>query len=300
MASSRSNLRNKVEDTAVGLFLDLLGRVDAERADAFGRALGGVARLVLAGRRRLGERNIARAYPEKTPAEVKALSREVWAHFGGLFANLLRDARRPISDLLARIEFVGEENLHAAAARGRGFFFLTAHLGNWEMAALAVAERGCPLLVVARPLDNPLLETRMRSFREAAGSRVVPKNESARAMLRTLRDGGAVGILPDQHVRPPDAVVVPFFGRPAWTTTAVARLVARTGALVLPTFCTRVGPDRWQTEFHPPLDVSALPEEERTVEAVTARVSRILEERIRRTPEQWLWLHNRWRVDRGG
>jgi len=297
MAGPRSYLRNRVEDAAVGLFLGILGRVGAERADGLGRAVGRVARFALPGRRRLTEENISRAYPEKMPAEVKALAREVWSHFGGMLASLLRDARRPVSDLLTRVEFAGGEHLREAVSRGRGIFILTGHMGNWEIAALTMGAHGFPFLVVARPLDNPLLDARLRAFREATGNRVVAKNEAVRVMLRTLREKGMIGILPDQHVDPPDAVVVPFFGRPAATTTAVARLAARTGALIVPTFCHRTGPDRWKVDFLPALDVSTLPEEERTVEAVTARVSGILEEVIRRHPGQWLWLHNRWRVD---
>jgi len=116
-------------------------------------------------------------------------------------------------------------------------------------------------------------------------------------MLRVVRRGGAVGILNDQHARPPDAVTAPFFGRPAATSSALARLVDRTEALVVPTSAIRVAPARWRLTYEPPLDVRALTGDERGVERLTARLNGILESMIRRHPEQWLWPHNRWRLD---
>ncbi|HEX2758628.1 MAG TPA: lysophospholipid acyltransferase family protein, partial [Thermoanaerobaculia bacterium] len=109
--------------------------------------------------------------------------------------------------------------------------------------------------------------------------------------------GGVVGILNDQRAHPPDAVTVPFFGRPAATSSALAKLADRTEALVIPTAAIRIAPARWRLTFEPALDVRTLPEAERGVEKLTARLNGILEQMIRRHPEQWLWLHNRWRVD---
>lgn len=297
MSKSRSALRNRVEDGAVAALLKAFGLLGPVLSERIGRGLGLAARAVLAPRRRLSDENIARAFPSLDAASVAALSRRTWAHFGGLFAGLVYDSQRPVEELLRRVEVVGWENARSASDAGRGVFFLTGHLGNWEIGALATAAQGIPSVVVARPLDNPLLDRRLTSFRESTGNRVVPKREAVRAMLRTLNAGGAIGIMPDQHVRPPDAVAVPFFGRPAATTTSVARLVAKTGALVVPVSCIRVGPARWRLEFLPAVDASKLPESEREVVAFTALVSRLSEELVRAHPEQWLWLHKRWRIE---
>lgn len=296
MASRRSPLRNRLELAAYlvlrGLFLPLPARF----AHAVGRGAGRLYRLVDRRRRHLTADNLARAYPEMPPGEVDGLSRRVFAHFGGLAADLLRSEREPLERLLARVEVVGLEHARRAAASGRGVFFATPHLGNWEWAALVTGANGIPITIVARPLDNPLLDARLVAMRERTGGRVVSKRDAARTLLKTLRAGGVVGILADQRARPPDAVTVPFFGRPALTTTAVARLAARTGALVLPVVCLRTSPGRYRLVYSEPLDPAALPGVEREVDALTARITALVESQIRSAPDQWLWLHDRWRA----
>jgi KDO2-lipid IV(A) lauroyltransferase len=153
------------------------------------------------------------------------------------------------------------------------------------------------MIVISRPLDNPMLEGTIRRFRERTGNVIVHKSEAAREILRILRRGGIVGILADQRARKPDAVVVPFFGRPAATTSALARIVDRTEALVVPVACVRIGPGRWRYTFHPALDVRRMDAAERQPEPLTARLNLVMESLIRAHPEQWLWLHNRWKLD---
>ncbi len=268
-----------------------------DRAEALGRRLGLLFRLLSRSRRRLTRTNLARAFPEKNPAEIERLSREVFAHFGGLTLDLIAMTSETAESILSRVEIVGEERARAAFASGRGVFFLTSHQGNWEMAALVASLLGMPMRVVVRPLDNPLLERHLRALRERGGNLVVPKATAARELLRVLRSGGAVGILMDQHARPPDALPAPFFGRPASTSTAVARLAERTGALILPVLALRTGPATYRLEIGEAIDVLALRPEERETGPLTARLNGILEAMIRRAPEQWLWLHNRWRLD---
>ncbi|HEV8267113.1 MAG TPA: lysophospholipid acyltransferase family protein [Thermoanaerobaculia bacterium] len=297
MAKKRSRFRNQLEDAGVRLALWLFRRLSHEKAEAIGRRMGLVARALLPGRRRRAEENISRAFGELPPERVSSLARDVFAHFGGITADLLRTLDEPLDAILSRVSVEGEEIARAAVASGRGVFFLTAHLGNWELGALVTATRGMPMTVIGRPLDNPLLEARLRAFRERSGNTVQPKADAAREILRTLRRGGTIGILTDQHAHPPDAVVVPFFGRPASTNSAVARFIDRTEALVLPTFATRIGPARYRLAFGQPLDPRTLSLEERRPEALTARLNAIVEGVIREYPEQWLWLHNRWRLD---
>ncbi|MEO6326396.1 MAG: lysophospholipid acyltransferase family protein [Thermoanaerobaculia bacterium] len=297
MPKQRSRLRNRTEQLGFELALALLRGLSLPRAEAFGRRAGGLFRRVAGRRRELARRNLTRAFPEMSSAEVDELSQRVFAHFGGVAAELLWSLGETQEALLSRVEIEGEERARAAMAAGRGLFFLTAHLGNWEIGALVTASLGLPLTVVVRPLDNPYLEERLKSFRERSGNSVLPKADAAREILRALRRGGAVGILTDQHAHPPDAVVSTFFGRPASTTSSLARLADRTEALILPTFGIRTAPGRYRLIFGEPLDVRTLSPEERTVPALTARVNAISEAIIRRHPEQWLWLHNRWRLD---
>ncbi|HUM03451.1 MAG TPA: lysophospholipid acyltransferase family protein, partial [Thermoanaerobaculia bacterium] len=212
-------------------------------------------------------------------------------------ADLLQSFGDSQEALDARIQVLGGETVRSALAAGRGLFLLTAHFGNWEYSALATAAIGVPVAVIARPMDNPLLETFLRRFRERNGNTVVYKTEAAREMLRILKHGGTIGILADQHAMTADAVVVPFFGRPASTTSIVARLADRTEAPIIPSFCVRTGPARYRMEYGPVIDVRTLSPEERRPAPLTARLNLEVENVVRRDPEQWLWLHNRWRLD---
>lgn len=295
MAGKHGALRDGVELGAYLALRAFFRALPLRAADAVGRGLGRLYRLVDGRRRRLVAGNLAAAFPEKSPTEVDALAREVFAHFGAVAADLVRSEAAPVEELLARVEVDGLDHARAAAGSGRGVFFATPHIGNWEWANLVTGANGIPVTIVARPLDNPLLDVRLTALRERTGGHVVSKRDAARTILRALRSGAVVGILGDQRARPPDAVLAPFFGRPAWTTTAIARLAARTGALVLPVVCLRVGPGRYRLVYSQAIDVAALPPEEREVEPLTARLTALVESQVRAAPGQWLWLHDRWK-----
>lgn len=295
MSGKHGALRDAVELAAYVLLRTGFRLLPLRAADALGRGLGLLYRLLDARRRRLVAANLALAFPEKAAAEVEALEREVFAHFGAIAADLVRSEAAPLGELLARVEVEGLEHARAAAATGRGVFFATPHIGNWEWANLVTGANGIPVTIVARPLDNPLLDARLTALRERSGGHVVSKRDAARTILKTLRGGGVVGILGDQRARPPDAVRVPFFGRPAWTTTAIARFADRAGALVLPVVCLRTGPGRYRLVYSEAIDVASLPPEERATGPLTARLTALIEGQVRAAPGQWLWLHDRWK-----
>ena len=297
MPRKRSALRNRAEAALFALLAGGIRALPRARAEAAGRGLGLLFRRLARRRRELTERNLARAFPLKTQAEIEQLSRGAFAHFGGLAADLVHSLDETDDSLLERIEVENAERARTAMESGRGVLFVTSHFGNWELGAIATGARSRPLTVVVRPLDNPVLDGILTGFRQRTGNRVLPKREAAREILRVLRHGGTIGIVADQHARPPDAVVVPFLGRPASTTNAVARLADRTEALILPGAAARTGPGRYRLTFGEPIDVRTLSRSERKTEALTARVNQCLEEPIRAHPEQWLWLHDRWRLD---
>lgn len=298
MAKERSAFRNRVEASAFRLAVWLFSRLSLPGAERFGQRLGRLWMRVDAKRRRLARTNLARAFPELSEEEVRALSRRVFEHLGGLGAELVWSFHEPLEELVGRFEVSGAEFARAAVASGRGVLFLSPHLGNWEAGAIAFGALGLPATIVVRPLDNPEINRHFAAFRERSGHRLIPKADAAREVLRTLRKGGSIGILPDQHARTPDALVVPFFGRPASTTSAVARFADKTEALILPTSSFRTGPGgRYRITIEEPIDVRTLTKEERTPEALTARVNEVQERQIRKAPEQWMWVHNRWRLD---
>ena len=296
MASRRTGLRNRIELAAYVVLRGLFRALPLRLADGFGSGGALLYRFVDRRRRRLVARNLALAFPEMAPHEVDRLGRQVFRNLGRLAADLFRSEMEPVEQLLSRVEIVGLEHARAAAASGRGVFFSTPHLGNWEWAALVTGALGFPVTIVARPLDNPLLDARLTAMREKAGCRIVSRRDAARTLLKTLRSGGLVGILADQRARPPDGIVVPFFGRPALTTTSIARLAGKTGALFLPVVCLRIAPGRYRLVYSEPVDVNVLPARERGVEKLTALITALVEQQVRAAPEQWLWLHDRWKT----
>jgi KDO2-lipid IV(A) lauroyltransferase len=297
MGRDRSAFRNRAEAFAVSALRGIFARMPPERAEEIGRRLGLAYRRVDGRRRELARANIARAFPGKSEEDVDALVRAVFAHFGGLAAELLHASGRPVAETVARVEFPGAGDALEALRSGRGILFLTAHLGNWEYSALGMAASGVTASVVARALDNPLLDAWLAAFRMSNGNEIIDKHDAARGMLRTLRSGRVLGVLADQHVGPPDGIPTPFFGRAASTTSALARIVDRTEALVMPAAAIRIAPARYRLIVEQVLDVRTLSPEERGVAELTARFNAILEKMVRQHPEQWLWLHNRWRLD---
>ena len=179
---------------------------------------------------------------------------------------------------------------------GAGCFFLTAHIGSWEVAALVTGlkvEAG--LSVVNRPLDNPLLEAELDRLRRLYGNHVFGKHNIVREMLTQLKKGGGVGILIDQRVHDDQGVEVPFFGHPAWTPRILARMASKTGAPVVPTFALRDRPGYYRLRYDEPLVVDSFSEDELEVVPLTTRYMTILEAAIRENPDQWLWYHDRWK-----
>ena len=193
-------------------------------------------------RRRVALDNLARAFPGRPAAERRRIARGVFRHFGRLLFELLKFSALAPDEMLARVEFEGDERVRQAYAAGRGVFFLTAHFGCWETHGLVHACSLAPMGVMARPLDNPLLHDLLERVRQCTGNFVIYRKGGIRRTLRALESGQGVGMLIDQHIHGPDAIYVDFFDRPAATTTALAALALRTGAPVIPVFAVPTAP----------------------------------------------------------
>lgn len=288
---SRSRLRDWAEYLAARLALFLLAwtpRPCAEiLAQVFMRALqAAVPRL-----RRTALRNLELAMPELEPQRreriVAGMFRSL-ARMAVVFARLPRLDHRNISEW---IRYDGFEHFRQALARGRGVLFAAAHLGNWELSAYAHGLLAGPMHIVVRPLDNPLLDRLVETRRTLRGNRIIPKKHAARAVLKALRENRAVGILIDQNAAPEEGVFVDFFGLKACAGTAFARLAARSGATVIPGFALWCeGERRYVLRFYPPVEISG------DVQRDTQRLHALLESVIREYPEQWLWIHRRWKT----
>ena len=296
MSRRRSAFRNRAEYGAY-LGARAVASLAGPRALAgIGALLGEAYRLTGRRRREILAFNLRLAFPELDEGGRHRLASAVSRHFGRVTLDALRVLRLSPEELLRQVDVAGRDNLRAGLARGRGIFLLSAHIGSWEVAAL-VAGLLIPegFAVVNRPLDNPLLETELERLRGVFGNRALGKENITRGMVRQLRAGGAVGILIDQRTLEEEGVQVPFFGRPAWTHPALARLALRTGAPIVPIWGLWNGPGRYTVRFDPPVFPDELPESEREEVALTARLTGLIEGVIRERPEQWLWYHDRWR-----
>ncbi|HUP35050.1 MAG TPA: lysophospholipid acyltransferase family protein [Candidatus Limnocylindria bacterium] len=260
---------------------------------AAGRRLGDVLWWVLPRRRAVALDNLQRSLGgERSPAEIRRLARRSFQHVGMNLVEACCYLLRPTHVMLSRVRMEGREHFQAAASQGRGVLVLTAHFGNWELLAAAHGLSGLPLSIVTRPLDHPLLDDLAARFRCRSGAELIVKRQAVREVLTALKRQRMVGILLDQNATRAEGVFVPFFGALASTSKGLALLALRTGAPVVPVFLRREPGGRHC------MDVGAAlpPPEDGLVTTYTTAFNRVLEEAIRRAPEQWLWMHDRWRT----
>ena len=224
-------------------------------------------------------------------SEREAIVGGVFSSIARLLVTLARMPRIGRENIGDWIRYEGLEYFEEAKSRGQGVLFATAHFGNWELSAFAHGLLTEPMNVVVRPLDNPRIDQLVESRRRLTGNRLITKWESARAILRALAQNEAVGILIDQNASPQEGVFVNFFGVPACANVSFARIAARTGAPVIPGFAIWMEAEqRYVLRFYPPMELGP------DAAAETARLHQLLEQVIREYPDQWLWIHRRWKT----
>jgi Kdo2-lipid IVA lauroyltransferase/acyltransferase len=265
----------------------------------WGTRIGALARHVLRGRDRLAMRNIAATFPEKSEAERRRIIDECWRHFGREALETIRMQHVPVEEIPAYCLFANPEVLQDAIALGRGVLLLSAHYGGWEIAGLAVMAHVKNVHTVARPLDNDLLERDLVRLRARTGVNVVDRQRAARPLLKALQQKGVVILLPDQAVQPREGILVPFLGRPAWTTDAPAKMALRQESAIVFGFCIPASTGH-RLEFEEPIRIDQLSSDEKNAEALTARINDVISRRIAARPELWLWMHDRWKGNAPG
>jgi KDO2-lipid IV(A) lauroyltransferase len=265
----------------------------------WGTRIGNLGRRVLRGRDRLAIRNLASAFPEKSESERRRIADECWRHFGREALATIRMQHVPIEEVPSHCRFVNAKIFEEAQARGRGVVLLSAHYGAWEIAGLAIMALVRNVSTVARPLDNELLERDLARLRARTGAEVVDRKRAARVLLKTLSQNGVIILLPDQAVQPREGILVPFLGRPAWTTDAPAKMALRQESEIVFAFCI---PDATghHLEFEEPITIDQLREDEKNAEALTMRINDVISRRIADRPELWLWMHDRWKGNASG
>jgi KDO2-lipid IV(A) lauroyltransferase len=290
-------MRHGLEYAPVWLLVQGIGLLPRPLARAMGIALGRLVFLLHGRLRRVGMRNLELAFPEKTAAERRRILQSLFDGLGRQLAEFCLFPRYTRENVAQVAVYQGFENYQAAQQRGQGVIFLTAHLGGWEIGSFVHSLNGNPLHIVVRALDNPRLNALVDRYRCLHGNTTLDKQDFARGLLGALKAGETVGILMDQNMTPPQGVFVDFFGKPACTASGVARVALRTGAAVVPafTFWDRAQ-GKYRVQFDPALELVRSGDEEADAVANTAAFTRVIENYARQYPEQWLWVHRRWKT----
>lgn len=277
--------------------LGVLSLMPPSWALEMGRSLGRVAHSLAGDLRGIGERNLKLAFPEKTDEERRQILRACFESMGrqlGLFSKFSSASRE---SLLSLSESEGLEHLEAVKAKNKAVILFTGHVGAWELSSFGLSLLGHPLSFLVRRIDNPKVEQLVERIRTRFGNQSVDKRGAARPMLSILKSGGTLGLLVDLNTLDEEAIFVDFFGVPASTTFMVAKLALRTDAAVLPIF---VPWDEQRGKFliHilPQVSVERTGNEDEDVRTLTSRLTKVVENYIRRYPAQWLWIHKRWKT----
>jgi Kdo2-lipid IVA lauroyltransferase/acyltransferase len=260
-------------------------------ANWLARRYAGLLDLALPRLRRVALSNLAMALPNLDRRAQQRIADGVFRSIARLLVAFARFPRMDRGNLGDWIRYEGFEHFEQARQRGRGVLFATAHLGNWELSAFAHAWMAAPMYVVIRPLDNPKIDALVERRRTLSGNRTIGKKEYARGILKALHDNQAVGILVDQNASLEEGAFVDFFGVPACAGTGFAKLAARSGAAVIPGFALWIESEqKYVLRFYPAIEITG------DAEADTRTLHRQLEAVIREYPDQWLWIHRRWKT----
>jgi len=247
--------------------------------------------------RRVGFRNLTIAFPEMSEPDRRRIVRGEFVSLGRQLAELCLFPRYTKENVSRIVVYEGFENFERAYARGKGVLFLTGHIGAWELSAFAHSLQGHPLSIVMRSLDNPYVDALIQRYRTMHGNRTVDKNDFVRGLLSAMKAGETVGILMDTNMTPPQGVFVDFFGIPACTASGLARIALRTDAAVVPGFTVWDKTLRkYVLHFEPAIQLVRTADNESDIVANTAKFTNVLENIIRRYPDQWLWVHRRWKT----
>jgi len=245
--------------------------------------------------RKIALNNLDLAFGSQRPQKgKKRIARQSFINFGKTLFDIIKLSRMTLQKIEGMITVEGEEHLKKALDMGKGALLFSAHYGNWEIAPVFIRRFGS-LSVIARKLDNPILEKELLSMRSHFGAKVIYKQLAFKHVLRVLRSREIIAILMDQNVLHDQAVFVDFFGKPAATTPGTALFYLRTDAPLLPVFCIPTAGRTYRLIFSPPLKIVKTGNLDRDVLAVTQASTTAIEKQIRKKPEFWLWFHNRWK-----
>jgi KDO2-lipid IV(A) lauroyltransferase len=286
-----------MEYLALRLMVGAVGQLPRVLARAAGASLGSLVRVLLSRLHKTGAQNLAMALPEISAEQREAILKGVYRSLGWQLAEFCKMPRYTAKQASKFIRYDGLENYLAARDKGKGVLVLTGHLGAWELSSFYHSLVGYPMSMVIRKLDNPLVDEYVNRIRCLHGNRVIHKDDFARGLLNAMHKGETVGILMDTNMTPPQGVFVPFFGVPACTATAMARIALKSDAAVVPGFLVWESSEkRYVLRFGPEIALIRSDDAQADIVANTALFTSVTESYIRHYPEQWLWVHRRWKT----
>lgn len=260
-----------------------------------GAVLGGLAHFLSKKHRHRARYNLRAAFPEWSEAQVRSTVRQVFRNFGVNVAEFFKAPSLTPDALWKRVQVIGEEQLQEAFRQQCGVLLITGHFGNWELAARCLVLKGYPLSVIARDTNDPSTTELVTLLREKSGYKVLSRGSAARAVLGCLKRNECIAILPDQNA---GDVFIEFFGQKAGCVAGPAVFHLHTGAPFVPVFMVRLPGDYHRFEILPPMHFEPSGNKQEDIRQIMQALHNVLEAYIRRYPEQWLWLHDRWKAGR--
>ena len=290
-------MREWLEYAAAWMGLKALGILPRSAARRVGAIFAALAYQVRTPLRRAAMFNLQLAFPGMSDAERKRIVRGMIRQIGWMAGEFSQFPKYTAENISKIVTIDGAHNFECAQRRGKGVLFLTGHMSAWELAPFAHALYGHPLHFLVRPVANSRVDALINRYRCLSGNRPIEKNRSARAILKVLGDGGTVGILADTNTALEEGVLVNFFGILASTTSGIARIALRTDAAVIPGFLAWDAQlNKYRLQFGPALDLLRTGDEDHDVRENTARFTAVIETYVREHPDQWLWVHKRWKT----
>jgi len=294
-------MKEWIEYAAVWLIVKGLGMLPRRTARSIGAAITRFIYALLPRLQKTAQINLRIAFPEWSEAQRHIIIRGMLRNLGRMAAEFARFPKYNRNNIEQIVVLDGHENFLKGQRRGKGVLYLTGHIGTWELSSFAHALYGFPLHYMARPIENSRIDALVNRYRSLSGNQPIFKNESARVTLKVLKEAGTIGILADQNTMPSEAIFVDFFGKAASTTTGIARLALHTDAAVVPGYAVwdeRLG--KYYLRFEPPVELIRTGDSERDILENTQKFTKVLEDMIRKYPDQWVWVHGRWNTRPSG
>jgi len=246
-------------------------------------------------RRQTAIANVKLAYPEKTSAQVRALARESLYHMCLTVVDFCSFSFLKPADLEAMFQWEGLEHLEAALAQGKGVFAMSLHLGNGDLGAVGLAQKDFPVHIISKIFKSQWLNDFWFGARKKLGVRFIPPRKSTYEILKALKAKEVVIFVLDQYTGPPNGILTQFFGHDTGTAVGLALFAQRSGAPVLPVYTYRKDVHRHVIRIEPPIAMEEKDTKEETLRAATQSYNDVIESIVRQHPEQWMWIHRRWK-----